>query len=762
MLTLLESAIAVLALALASASASVSASPLGQSSVEARASGFWYAQMDHSGASRGYAPYAENAASYSVFKAVKSGDSSSIQEAIDSAGNGHRQKEWFASQPRVVYLPSGTYTICKTINMRTDTILMGDATDPPVLKPAAGFDGDTLINGQDPATGEKGELSFAVGLKNLILDTTSVDGGQPFTALYWGVAQVAHLQNLKIRMPSSCDGQGHTGIKLGRGSTLGLADVRVERGLNGIWHNGHQQALYKSIYFFQNTVGILITGGNTVSLLAPTFDTVGTAVKNTGGSPFIGVIDAKSINSGVTFHSSVYPSIVIDNLTKDTDSNIVQLPSGTALGSSKHVKNFSFGNTVGRDPIYGSIHSAEPRSEAAAPGGRIPVLAAPTYADNPVADFINVKDSNQNGGHDIRGDGQSDEAASLNKVLQFAAENNKIAYFPFGDYRVESTLLIPIGSRIVGEAWSTISGAGKFFKDGSKPQPVVQVGKPGDVGTAQIQDMRFTVADVLPGAIIVQFRAAGSKPGDVALWNSVMTVGGTLGAPALADSCNDASTQCKGAFLGLHFAKDSSAYVENVWNWVADHIAEGFDGGSSIAAKGGALVESTKGTWLHALGSEHWWLYQLNLRSASNVVVTLLQSETNYDQGDNARQVPPAPWTADVEGWGDPDFSWCGRGDKRCRMGLANYIQGGSDIIYYGSASWAFFSGPGYQKCSGAYQCQKHMHYIAKTPKNLQAYGLCAKDTSVALRLGDGTEVRAQDGFIGGWIPGSDIGRYTT
>jgi len=27
---------------------------------------------------------------------------------------------------------------------------------------------------------------------------------------------------------------------------------------NGIWHNGHQQALYKSIYFFQNTVGMLV------------------------------------------------------------------------------------------------------------------------------------------------------------------------------------------------------------------------------------------------------------------------------------------------------------------------------------------------------------------------------------------------------------------------------------------------------------------------------------------------------------------------
>jgi hypothetical protein len=32
--------------------------------------------------------------------------------------------------------------------------------------------------GQDPATGVSGELSFAVGLKNLILDTTNISGGK--------------------------------------------------------------------------------------------------------------------------------------------------------------------------------------------------------------------------------------------------------------------------------------------------------------------------------------------------------------------------------------------------------------------------------------------------------------------------------------------------------------------------------------------------------------------------------------------------------
>lgn len=465
--------------------------------------------------------------------------------------------------------------------------------------------------------------------------------------------------------------------------------------------------MYKSVYFYQNTVGMLISGGNTITILDPTFESVGTAVRHTGGAPFIGLIDAKSINSGVTFDSTGYPSLLIDNLDKDTDSNVVQLPdNNTPIGKASHVDTFTYGNTAGRDPIYGDTTTNVPRPEAVAPGGRIPAVAAPTFANNTPADFINIKNPDQNGGQTIKGDGSTNEVDALNKALQYAADNNKIAYFPFGDYRVESTLTIPVGSRIVGEGWATISGSGDFFKDSSDPKPIVQVGKAGDVGVAQIQDMRFTVADILPGAIIVQFNAAGKAAGDVALWNSVITVGGTRGAQPLTDGCGDASNTCQAAFIGMHFTKDSSAYVENVWNWVADHITEEFSGGSSIAGKGGALVESTKGTWLHALGSEHWWLYQLNLRSAKNVVVSMLQTETNYEQGDNAQQVAPAPWAPDVDGWGDPDFSWCDGGDARCHMGLSNFVQGGSDIYYYGSASWAFFSGPGYQKCAGEYQCQ--------------------------------------------------------
>lgn len=474
----------------------------------------------------------------------------------------------------------------------------------------------------------------------------------------------------------------------------------------GVHHDGHQQAMYKSIYFYRNTIGMLVSGGSTINIVAPTFEQVGTAVRNTGGSPFIGLVDATSIDSGVTFATTTYPSFLIDNLTKDSTSNIAEGPDGTLLAAADYTEGdvYTYGNTVGRNPIYGATTSNTPRPEAAAPGGRIPVVPAPNYASNPVTDFINIKDPEQNGGQTIVGDNTGDEAEAINAALAYAAENDKIVYFPYGNYRVGSTINIPVGSRIVGEAWATISGAGDFFKDSSDPKPIISVGKAGDVGVAQIQDMRFTVADVLPGAIIVQFNMAGSKPGDVAFWNSLVLVGGCRGASDLTNACTDSSNQCQGAFIGMHFTESSSAYVENVWNWVADHITEGFEGGSAIAAKGGALVESTKGTWLHALGSEHWWLYQLNLHQASNVVVTLLQAETNYNQGADNPQLPPAPWTADVAGWGDPDFAGCGGGDGRCRMGYANYFNGGSNIYSYASASWTFYSGPGVS-CD-TFECQ--------------------------------------------------------
>jgi hypothetical protein len=55
-----------------------------------------------------------------------------------------------------------------------------------------------------------------------------------------------------------------------------------------------------------------------------------------------------------------------------------------------------------------------------------------------------------------------------------------------------------------------------------------------------------------------------------------------------------------------------------------------------------------------------------------------------------------------------------------------------------------------------------NVHWIAETPSNLQAFGLCSKDSYAVLRLADGTQIQTQQGFGGSWPgTGGDVGRYT-
>lgn len=58
----------------------------------------------------------------------------------------------------------------------------------------------------------------------------------------------------------------------------------------------------------------------------------------------------------------------------------------------------------------------------------------------------------------VKGDGVTDDSASLNAILAENAASGKISYFPYGVYIVKNTLRVPPGSRIVGEAWAVISG----------------------------------------------------------------------------------------------------------------------------------------------------------------------------------------------------------------------------------------------------------------------------------------------------------------
>jgi glucan 1,3-beta-glucosidase len=195
--------------------------------------GFWLDEQDHTETARGYAPFIDNYYTYPTYRnAVKgygakndgSGDQTgSLQAALNDDGRGgNRYQQGTTFEPAEVFLPSGTYQLHSKLDLRMGTIIVGDPLNPPVIRPAADFVGDTVVNGSDLATGHP-EDSFMTLLKNVIIDTTSLPADRQVAALQWGVAQGCGLTNVQIRMPSGPT--KHTGIFLKGGSTIIVSDT---------------------------------------------------------------------------------------------------------------------------------------------------------------------------------------------------------------------------------------------------------------------------------------------------------------------------------------------------------------------------------------------------------------------------------------------------------------------------------------------------------------------------------------------------------
>lgn len=258
---------------------------------------------------------------------------------------------------------------------------------------------------------------------------------------------------------------------------------------------------------------------------------------------------------------------------------------------------------------------------------------------------------------------------------------------------------------------------------------------------------------------MLQINIAGAAKGDVGLWNTQIMFGGTAGT-TIKDVCNNQdTTNCRAAYLGLHLTASSSAYVQNLWVWTADH---NLDGGSSltmISTGRGILVESTKATWLVGTGAEHNWLYNYNFNQAQNLYAGMMQVETPYNQGADAVRLAPAPWVANLQ-IGDPDFHWCDGNDGRCRSALGNNINGGSNLFLYNSAAWAFFNGPwesDYRPenwCQG--NCMVNMNRVSGTPSKLFWYGIATK--SADKLVFDGRSDPQELHNPGGW--GGNIQSY--
>jgi hypothetical protein len=117
-----------------------------------------------------------------------------------------------------------------------------------------------------------------------------------------------------------------------------------------------------------------------------------------------------------------------------------------------------------------------------------------------------------------QGDGVADDTTVLNYIFSAAANMSAIVYIPYGVYLVTDTIHIPVGSRIMGQAWPQIMGSGVKFSNANSPRAVVKVGEPGMVGVVEIQNMLFTTKGATAGAVLVEWNVRESFQGSAGLW----------------------------------------------------------------------------------------------------------------------------------------------------------------------------------------------------------------------------------------------------
>lgn len=380
-------------------------------------------------------------------------------------------------------------------------------------------------------------------------------------------------------------------------------------------------------------------------------------------------------------------TIILENVRFNNVATLVKGPAGDVPGSTGKMTIKDWG----RGKIYlppGLVFTFQGEFPAQT-SGKIFHFPKPRYEDLDSSKFYSVKAD----GHAIS-DGVTDDTIAINAAISIALTLGRVLFFDAGQYVVTSTIHVPSGSKIVGEAFSVIMSQGLFFADMDHPQPVVQVGTPGgSVGTVQWSDMIVSTKGPQTGAILIEWNVASTANAPSGMWDVHTRIGGFKGSELQVDDCpaststittGNLNTDCIGAFMSMHITENATNLVmENVWLWTADHDVDDADlGRITVYAGRGLLIDSTEGNiWLYGTAAEHHVFYQYQLSKTKNIVMGQIQTETPYYQP-NPDAIIPFPAASQ---YNDPLFA---PGDSAWGLRIVD----SAEVSIYGAGLYSFFA----------------------------------------------------------------------
>ncbi|GIJ91455.1 hypothetical protein Asppvi_010421 [Aspergillus pseudoviridinutans] len=718
--------------------------------VKREATTYWMVEMQQ----RGKSPFAPEG--YKIWRNVNdygakgdgvADDTAAINKAIADGGRCGANCGSSTIYPAVVYFPPGTYLVSSSIIQYYNTQFLGDPIQVPTILAAASFVGLGVITSDvyvsDTEEWYINQNNFLRSVKNFKIDIRLTNPNAYVCGIHWQVAQGTSLENIEFYALTDSTQQG---IYMENGSGGFLSDLTFVGGNFGAFF-GNQQFTTSHLVFVNCKTALQIHWDWAWTMQDIIIESCGTGIIIVGGA-------GGPMSSG----QPVGSLIVTDALIANTPTGIVTslyAENSTALLVQNtgffNVQNAIVDNVVSKTLVAGGnevfidnwgfgMLSTESGVSQFVNGQAIPVmnrgeplLAAtgyvkrnfftrrrPKYYDVGRAQIMDVKALG------AKGDGVTDDAPVLNAILQNAANMSSIVFFPFGVYVIKDTLNVPVGSRIIGQAWAQIMATGSKFKDELNPHVAVKVGESGDVGVVEIQDMLFTVSGNTAGAVLMQWNVHESAQGSAGLWDSHFRVGGAIGSQLQAENCPKSTgivkADCKAASLLLHLTSKSSAYMENVWIWVADHDLDKVTQDQiDVYVARGVLVESQGPTWLYGTASEHAVLYQYQLSRARNVLLGMVQTESPYYQ-----PIPKAPRPFATGLFpDDPAFDDCPSDSKICAMAWAVRIIESESVYLLGAGLYSWYSDYS-QDCLKTENCQQRGFHIEQS-NDIWIYNLCTK-----------------------------------
>ncbi|KAJ7739709.1 glycoside hydrolase family 55 protein [Mycena maculata] len=717
---------------------------------------FWVEAIKH----QGKAAYNQNT-SYPVFRNVKdfgakgdgvTDDSVAINAAI-SFGNrcGGESLNLHRVTPALVYVPNGTYLVKKSIIAYYYTQLIGDAKNPPTLLADSSFtdlaviDADPYIPGGSGAQWYQNQNNFFRSVRNFIIDVRRVpppnaNRTSVGTGIHWQVAQATSLFNIVFQM-SPDPAYAQQGIWMENGSGGFMNDLVFNGGKFGMWV-GNQQFTVRNIVI--NNAQTAIQGvwswgwtfqNVTINNCQIGFDLLGVSLDRGVGAEAI--IDATVSNTPIFVRSAspsngtLVGSVVLNNIQLNNVTTAVGVADGSVvlpggLGNvaiDSWVQGNVYKGTNSTGVFTKDVIPTPPKYRALLnDAGQIFGRTHPQYENYHVGQFVSVRDEG------ATGDGETDDTAAINAALSKYA-GCKIIFFDAGTYIVTSTITIPAGSRIVGEAWSVISGKGAAFQDQNNPQVVVRVGEPGSEGIVEITDLIFSTVGpgaCTAGAIVVEWNIKETTQGSAGTWDTHIRLGGAAGTNLEIEQClpGTDTAGCMAAFMALHLTCDSTAYLEGMWVWLADHTLDE-DGISqlTIFSGRGILSESKGPVWMIGTASEHHTLYQYRLLNAENHYMGLIQTETPYFQPLS----PPLPYPFSINSdLGDPEFP------PGINMAWGLIVQSSSNILIFGAGLYSFYSNYS-QDCIATRNCQTHIVNISDSSVHIYSLATVASTFQITV-----------------------------